>query len=53
MKADWRYWQWLAAMATSQYFIKSDASAIYQGSPVEVELTGGTAAIITSAGWRW
>jgi hypothetical protein len=34
---------------TSQYFIKSDASAIYQGSPVEVELTGGTAAIITSA----
>jgi hypothetical protein len=35
--------------ATNQYFIKSDASAIYQGSPVEVELTGGTAAIITSA----
>jgi hypothetical protein len=35
--------------STSQYFIKSDASAIYQGSPVEVELTGGTAAIITSA----
>ena len=34
---------------TSQYFIKSDASAIFQGSPVEVELTGGTAAIITSA----
>jgi len=36
--------------STSQYFIKSDASAIFQGSPVEVELTGGTAAIITSAG---
>ncbi len=35
--------------STSQYFIKSDASAIFQGSPVEVELTGGTAAIITSA----
>jgi len=35
--------------ATNQYFIKSDASAIFQGSPVEVELTGGTAAIITSA----
>ena len=35
--------------ATNQYFIKSDASAMYQGSPVEVELTGGTAAIITSA----
>ena len=34
---------------TNQYFIKSDASAIFQGSPVEVELTGGTAAIITSA----
>jgi hypothetical protein len=26
--------------STSQYFIKSDASAIFQGSPVEVELTG-------------
>jgi hypothetical protein len=37
------------AAGTNQYFIKSDASAIYQGSPVEVELTGGTAAIITSA----
>ena len=35
--------------STNQYFIKSDASAIFQGSPVEVELTGGTAAIITSA----
>ena len=35
--------------ATNQYFIKSYASAIYQGYPVEVELTGGTAAIITSA----
>ena len=34
---------------TSQFFIKSDASAIFQGSPVEVALTGGTAAIITSA----
>ena len=37
------------ANVTNQYFIKSDASAIFQGSPVEVELTGGTAAIITSA----
>ena len=37
------------ANLTNQYFIKSDASAIFQGSPVEVELTGGTAAIITSA----
>ena len=36
--------------STNQYFIASDASAIFQGSPVEVELTGGTAAIITSAG---
>ena len=36
--------------STNQYFIKSDASAIFQGSPVEVELTGGTAAIITTAG---
>ena len=35
--------------STNQYFINSDASAIFQGSPVEVELTGGTAAIITSA----
>ena len=35
--------------STNQYFIKSDASAIFPGSPVEVELTGGTAAIITSA----
>ena len=32
--------------ATNQYFIKSDASAIYQGSPVEVELTGGTLSLI-------
>ena len=31
-----------ATQGTSQYFIASDASAIFQGSPVKAELTGGT-----------
>ena len=30
------------ADGVTQYFIASDASAIYQGSPVIVELTGRT-----------
>ena len=34
-----------ATQGTSQYFIASDASAIFQGSPVKAELTGGTIAI--------
>ena len=31
-----------ATQGTSQYFIASNASAIFQGSPVKAELTGGT-----------
>ena len=31
-----------APQGTSQYFIASNASAIFQGSPVKAELTGGT-----------
>ena len=31
-----------ATQGTSQYFIASDASAIFQGSPEKAELTGGT-----------
>ena len=38
------------ADGVNQYFIKSDASAIYQGSPVVVELTGGTIAIGSASG---
>ena len=38
------------ADGVSQYFIASDASAIFQGSPVIVELTGGTIAIGTATG---
>ena len=34
---------------TSQYFIASDASAIFQGSPVRAELTGGTIQIATAS----
>ena len=39
-----------SADGVNQYFIKSDASAIYQGSPVVVELTGGTIAIGSASG---
>ena len=38
------------ADGVNQYFIKSDASAIFQGSPVVVELTGGTIAIGDATG---
>jgi len=34
---------------TNQYFIASDASAIFQGSPVQVELTGGTIQVLGAA----
>ena len=39
-----------ATQGTSQYFIASDASAIFQGSPVVAELTGGTIAIASATG---
>ena len=39
-----------ATQGTSQYFIASDASAIFQGSPVKAELTGGTIAIGSASG---
>ena len=39
-----------STQGTSQYFIASDASAIFQGSPVKAELTGGTIAIGSASG---
>ena len=39
-----------ATQGTSQYFIASNASAIFQGSPVVAELTGGTIAIASATG---
>ena len=39
-----------STQGTSQYFIASDASAIFQGSPVKAELTGGTIAIGAATG---
>ena len=39
-----------STQGTSQYFIASDASAIFQGSPVEAELTGGTIQIASASG---
>ena len=39
-----------APQGTSQYFIASDASAIFQGSPVKAELTGGTIQIGSATG---
>ena len=39
-----------ATQGTSQYFIASNASAIFQGSPVKAELTGGTIAIGAATG---
>ena len=39
-----------STQGTSQYFIASDASAIFQGSPVVAELTGGTIAIASATG---
>jgi len=39
-----------ATQGTSQYFIASDASAIFQGSPVKAELTGGTIQIASASG---
>ena len=37
-----------ATQGTSQYFIASTASAIFQGSPVRAELSGGTIQIATA-----
>jgi hypothetical protein len=34
---------------TNQYFIASDAAAIFQGTPVQVELTGGTIQVLGAA----
>ena len=39
-----------ATQGTSQYFIASDTSAIFQGSPVKAELTGGTIQIASASG---
>tara|TARA_B100000886_G_scaffold178055_1_gene121981 strand:- start:1204 stop:1824 length:621 start_codon:yes stop_codon:yes gene_type:complete len=39
-----------ATQGTSQYFIASNASAIFQGSPVKAELTGGTIQIASASG---
>ena len=39
-----------ATQGTSQYFIASDASAIFQGSPVKAELTRGTIQIASASG---
>ena len=39
-----------ATQGTSQYFIASTASAIFQGSPVKAELTGGTIQIASASG---
>ena len=39
-----------ATQGTSQYFVASDASAIFQGSPVKAELTGGTIQIASASG---
>ena len=39
-----------ATQGTSQYFIASDASAIFQSSPVKAELTGGTIQIGSATG---
>ena len=39
-----------ATQGTSQYFIASDASAIFQCSPVKAELTGGTIQIASATG---
>ena len=39
-----------ATQGTSQYFNASDASAIFQGSPVKAELTGGTIQIASATG---
>ena len=39
-----------STQGTSQYFIASDASAIFQGSPVNAELTGGTIQVASASG---
>ena len=39
-----------ATQGTNQYFIASDASAIFQGSPVKAELTGGTIQVASATG---
>ena len=35
--------------STNMYFIASDASAIFQGSPVQAELSGGTIQVLGNA----
>ena len=39
-----------ATQGTNQYFIASNASAIFQGSPVKAELTGGTIQVASATG---
>ena len=39
-----------ATQGTSQYFIASNASAIFQGSPVKAELSGGTIQVASASG---
>ena len=39
-----------ATQGTNAYFIASDASAIFQGSLVKAELTGGTIQITSATG---
>jgi hypothetical protein len=39
-----------ATQGTNQYFIASTASAIFQGSPVKAELTGGTIQVASATG---
>ena len=41
-----------ATQGTNAYFIASDASAIFQGSLVKAELTGGTIQITSATGTR-
>ena len=49
-KPDGKHGSSPATQGTSQYFIASDASAIFQGSPVKAELTGGTIQIGSASG---
>lgn len=39
-----------ATQGTNQYFIASNASAIFQGSPVKAEVTGGTIQVASATG---
>ena len=48
LKPDGNHGSSPATQGTSQYFIASNASAIFQGSPVRAELSGGTIQIATA-----